>query len=351
MTAQPGANSGLAVALVVDADTAWCQRLVAWLTNAGCAAIAAADGAAARTHLGLDVDLVLWQPPAASADESWLDALRHRHPDVALVSMTTAADVQHSLEALRLGRVDSLVKPFGERRFQFALRRVRKWRSRRAATLSDRASREATLHRQQADLVRVLTADPIVSRTELDLVLRRLTASDPDLLAHGERVACLVSRLAERTGVSRTAGDLLVRAALAHDLPRLVLARYIDHPHGLRTEEHDVIRTAPRIGGRLFEQVPYLRDSAVIIATRHERWDGLGYPDGLQGEAIPLESRILALADTLDTLQQSRPYRCALGLDEAVAEIRRGRASQFDPALVDLIESFDIARTFVSPAV
>jgi HD-GYP domain-containing protein (c-di-GMP phosphodiesterase class II) len=75
------------------------------------------------------------------------------------------------------------------------------------------------------------------------------------------------------------------------------------------------------------------------VGARYEWWDGTGYPSGLRGDDIPSESRVLAIADTLDTLQQPRRYRAALSESAALAEVRRGRGTQFDPTIVDLLDA------------
>ena len=94
------------------------------------------------------------------------------------------------------------------------------------------------------------------------------------------------------------------------------------------------MRCHPELGARILEPVPRLRAVAPIVRASHERYDGLGYPDGLAGESIPLEARIVAVCDAFDAMVSDRPYRRAMTREAATAELRDGAGSQFDPQVV-----------------
>ncbi|HEY4682982.1 MAG TPA: HD domain-containing phosphohydrolase, partial [Candidatus Acidoferrales bacterium] len=93
------------------------------------------------------------------------------------------------------------------------------------------------------------------------------------------------------------------------------------------------------IGYRILERIPFLKEAAEIVRAHQERFDGTGYPRGLKSEAIPLGARIFAVADTLDAMISDRPYRKALSLEAAKAEIRRCAGTQFDPRVVEVFFS------------
>ena len=95
--------------------------------------------------------------------------------------------------------------------------------------------------------------------------------------------------------------------------------------------------------------MPYLAEAAEVVRSRFKCWDGSGYPHGLRGDASPLLGRILAVADTFDILQQPRPYRPAMDEPQALAEMRRCRATQFDPAVVQAFERLHAARHLNTP--
>jgi HD-GYP domain-containing protein (c-di-GMP phosphodiesterase class II) len=99
-----------------------------------------------------------------------------------------------------------------------------------------------------------------------------------------------------------------------------------------------IIKNHPVTSSHIIESTS-LKDLAQIIRAHHERWDGMGYPDGLKGEDIPVESRILAVADTYDAMTTDRPYRKGCSIDEAIAEVRKCAGSQFDPRFAEIFAS------------
>jgi HD-GYP domain-containing protein (c-di-GMP phosphodiesterase class II) len=128
-----------------------------------------------------------------------------------------------------------------------------------------------------------------------------------------------------------------VYAALLHDLGKIAISESILlKPSELSAEERGVIQLHPRIGAELVRQVAALRAIGPAVEHHHERWDGTGYPGGLAADAIPVEARVLAVADAFSAMTADRPYRAALSFDEACAELERCAATQFDPMCVRL---------------
>ena len=106
-------------------------------------------------------------------------------------------------------------------------------------------------------------------------------------------------------------------------------------PGALDRAEAAIMREHVTRGAEIVSRISSLRESVPAIRHHHERWDGLGYPDGLSGTDIPLEAAIIAIADAWDAMTTDRPYAVALGMDEAMLQIRAGRGKQFNPAVVD----------------
>ena len=124
-------------------------------------------------------------------------------------------------------------------------------------------------------------------------------------------------------------------AAVLHDVGKIGVPAHILNKTGRLTEaEFAMITQHTVIGERIVSRIEYLRPLGPIIRAAHERWDGLGYPDGLAGEAIPLESRIVFVCDAFHAMISDRPYRARLSEDEALEELRANAGSQFDPAVV-----------------
>jgi putative two-component system response regulator len=174
--------------------------------------------------------------------------------------------------------------------------------------------------------------------------LARAADRDKSAEEHTARVARTSALLAE--GLNLPAADvaLLRHAAPLHDIGKLAVSDAILQKPGALTaaEIHQmrrhVLSGAAMLSGGVSDVIQLARE---IALTHHEWWDGTGYPSGLAGTAIPICGRIVALADVFDALTHERPYKRAWPVDQAVAEIRRLRGLQFDPAVVDAFETLD----------
>jgi putative nucleotidyltransferase with HDIG domain len=161
---------------------------------------------------------------------------------------------------------------------------------------------------------------------------------DDDTSQHTERVGATAAQIASELGLDSEQVELVREAAPLHDVGKLAIPDTILLKPGRLTQaEYEVMKTHAMLGARLLSgsSSPVLQMGAVIAASHHERWDGAGYPAGLAGEAIPLVGRIVAVADVFDALTHDRPYKSLWPVEQAIAELRRGAGSQFDPRVVD----------------
>jgi putative nucleotidyltransferase with HDIG domain len=137
----------------------------------------------------------------------------------------------------------------------------------------------------------------------------------------------------------------LRRGALLHDIGKIgVPDNVLRKPTALSEGEWAVMKRHPEFGAQIISGIPFLEDVARIVRHHHERWDGMGYPDGLRGDRIPLGARIFAVGDSFDAMTSDRPYRRGLLIDAAREEIRRCANSQFDPAVVTAFLSIPVSR-------
>jgi len=158
---------------------------------------------------------------------------------------------------------------------------------------------------------------------------------DPFLRGHSEEVSGYVAAVADRFDLPQGRREELLFGSLLHDIGKIGISeRILLMPGGLTPEERSVIELHPRIGSRLVEQVPALRPISSAILHHHERYDGGGYPSGLCGDEIPLEARIICVADSFSAMISERPYRGRAAFDDACAELERHAGTQFDPEVV-----------------
>ncbi len=171
-------------------------------------------------------------------------------------------------------------------------------------------------------------------------LLRASYAKDAYLMLHLERVAFFSRRLARRYGYSRLRLYLFDEACYLHDIGKLEIGDEILKYHGkLSPHQYSVIKTHPALGARFLDDLPIDKRFAPMIRNivlyHHERYDGKGYPAGLVGDQIPLEARIVAVADTWDAMTGYRPYRAPLDKQSAIDELVRNAGTQFDPHVVN----------------
>ena len=162
-------------------------------------------------------------------------------------------------------------------------------------------------------------------------------AKDPYTYGHSRKVNTYAVALAEAVGLSPEEVSRVSTAALLHDIGKIGIAdRVLNKKSKLTKEDWEAIRSHPRLGATIVGNVPNLAPCVSTILHHHERWDGSGYPEGLKGEQISVEARILAIADAFEAMSAARPYRPALCNEKVLTELRRGAGSQFDPELVEV---------------
>jgi diguanylate cyclase (GGDEF)-like protein len=173
-------------------------------------------------------------------------------------------------------------------------------------------------------------------RQSKDVLLRALAERNPMLGGHLNGVAELAERTARRLGLPVEEVERIRHAGELHDAGKVAIPDGIlSKPGPLTGEEWAFVRRHPLIGERIVASAPSLSRVAQLVRSTHERWDGAGYPDKLAGDAIPLGSRIVAVADAYDAMTSERPYAAPRTPQEALDELRRHSGTQFDPAIVE----------------
>jgi diguanylate cyclase (GGDEF)-like protein len=170
----------------------------------------------------------------------------------------------------------------------------------------------------------------------IKVFLAILNSKDRYTYAHTERDVIYATGLGERIGLDEERMKFLRFGAFLHDIGKVEIPIEVLTKRGpLTRDEWQVMKSHVEIGENIAKPIPGLGPCLPVIRHHHERFDGTGYPDGLEGEGIPLEARILTIADSFDAMTTSRPYQRKRPLQEAIAELRRCAGTQFDPNLVE----------------
>jgi len=256
---------------------------------------------------------------------------------VPVIMITADASAETKRRALELGANDFVGKPFDSGEILLRIRNH----------LETRFLHQK-LREQNSQLERkVIERTKEVEDSQVE-VLERLAAAvefrDDDTGNHTRRVAEVSGMLAGAVGLDATTVELIRRAAPLHDIGKVGIPDAILLKAGpLTGEEFEIMKTHTVIGSRMLSKgrSELVRFSQRIARSHHEWWDGSGYPDRVSGQSIPLEARIVAVADFLDALTHERPYRPAWGIEETLAEIRRRSGSHFDPSVTRALDEID----------
>lgn len=180
----------------------------------------------------------------------------------------------------------------------------------------------------------------------LSSIMAALYARSQETEEHGERMTRITKIIGEKLGLKQDRLDDLELLSILHDIGKIAIDdRILNKPGKLTADEWELMKKHTEIGYRIAKSSPEFEHIAVFILHHHERWDGTGYPKALKGDDIPLESRILAVADAYDAMTHDSVYRRAKALQEAAEEIRRCAGTQFDPDIallfVELMQSME----------
>jgi response regulator RpfG family c-di-GMP phosphodiesterase len=248
-------------------------------------------------------------------------------PEQALIILTSSGDVKHSIEAMRLRVNDYILKPAD----------LDELETRVALVYMKFENRKRDRSNQFQLVEKVLQQEKKLEDNFLQAVrslIHAIEARDRYTKGHSFRVTRLVEALLRQLDLDTDFYSDVVLASQLHDTGKLGISDTIlRKTSGLSSEEFFVMRTHPEVGYHILK--PILSDSCLAgILHHHERWDGKGYPMNLVGEEIPLEARIISIADSFDAMVTDRTYRQALSISTALKEIEKGAGRQFDPDLV-----------------
>ncbi len=343
--------------LVVDDEPSNVLLLRRVLRNAGYQAIESASNGVEAVEMCkaqvpdlILLDLMMPQRDGYGVLEDLRGLREHQHLPVLV--LTADINPETTRRVLGAGATDFLTKPFDHAEVILRVKNLLETRfltlqlQDQNAHLETRVALRTKELSDSYDNLIAVNAQLQQSKREVEAsqfeVLQRLAQAaelrDDDTGQHTQRVGKLAALLAQRLELEASHIEMIRCAAPLHDVGKIgVSDTILLKPGRLTPEEFQVMKTHARIGAALMENghSPLMRTAELIALTHHERFDGGGYPNGLKGEEIPLEGRILAVVDVFDALTHERPYKRAWPLQAALAEIEKGRGTQFDPRVTD----------------
>jgi putative nucleotidyltransferase with HDIG domain len=322
--------------LVVDDEDFIREIICRKLTGSGfeCDSAASAEDALAKIAQS-DYDCVLsdiHMPGMSGVD--LLRQIKLQNRDLAVILVTGAPDIDAALEAMRLGAYDHLSKPLNLAALEMTVDRAlekkrlieenREYQHNLESMVKERTKQ---LSAANEDLRRLFTGS-------IKALAQALEAKDEYTQGHSARVAKESVNIARYLSLSDAEVQRVWLAGYLHDIGKIgIRETVLNKPGKLDEEEWDLIQQHPVVAGKILGPIPELSDIIDIIVHHHERYDGSGYPDGLDGSSIPLGARILSVADAYDALTSRRPYRDALASEEAHRILEAAAGTQFDPVI------------------
>lgn len=239
------------------------------------------------------------------------------HETVPVIYLTANDDLDSEAKGLSLGAMDFIRKPFSSEALKIRVR-----------NLVDLISLQKDLHKEVAKKTAQLES---LSLHVVHTLAKTIDAKDAYTNGHSERVASYSREIARRYGYDEDMQEEVYVMGLLHDVGKIgVPDTVINKPGRLTDEEYDMIKTHPAVGADILATVSEMPALVTGARWHHERYDGKGYPDGLKGEEIPEEARIIAVADAYDAMTSHRSYRDIIPQDHVKSEIEKGMGTQFD---------------------
>lgn len=306
--------------LCVDDETVVLGLMTRLLERLGCDVTAVAGPIEALAAFDADrFDLVVTDIRMPGMDgHAFLAEIRRRDPEIPVVVASGNASIDNAIRALRDGASGMLLKPFTGEEF--------------AAEIS--AALERTRIRRAALQYQYVT--PILDGVALALTAA-IEARDLETGVHCRQLGWMGERIAIRLDLPELEQTTIRIGGYLHDIGKIAIAdRILLKPGPLTPEEYVEMQRHAEIGGDIVSTHDAMTQIARIVRHHHEWFNGRGYPARLAGDAIPVGARIIAVADALSAMTSDRPYRAAMPLDQAWAEIVANSGGQFDPALVEL---------------
>jgi response regulator RpfG family c-di-GMP phosphodiesterase len=270
----------------------------------------------------------------------FLEKVLSARPGVAIILVTSEVNIEVAVDSLKHGAYDYITKPFSIEEMAHSVSRALEKRR----LLLENRKYQQTLEEQVASRTRQLKdALGVLEQTyhsTLVALSKALDSRDADPDGHTLRVTAYAVRLARQMGVGEAEVRVIEQGVLLHDVGNIGIPdALLVKKDALDDGERAMMRQHPEIGCKILSRIKFLKAPAIVVLHHHERYDGLGYPQGLKGEEIHLGARIFAVADALENLTYARSSLSVADFESAAVEIRAMSGTRLDPGAVDAFSS------------
>ena len=259
------------------------------------------------------------------------------NPKMMVIIMTAYPEIDLAVETMRTGAYDFIIKPVDLDLVVLSVKKALEKKRLGEEIEAYHKNLERLVEARTAELLKALL---VVKKDHLDSVkvlAEAIDAKDPYTRGHSDRVRRMSLRIALPMGFAEDRLENLEYGALLHDIGKIgIKDEVLQKPGVLSPKEYQYIQEHPLIGVKIVEGMDFFKDKISMIRNHHEHFDGSGYPDGLIGEAIPLEARIIGVPDAFDAMTSLRPHREVMPLKEALKEMEKGKGKQFDPQVLEI---------------
>ena len=258
-------------------------------------------------------------------------------PNMKFIIMTAYSEIGVAVEAMHLGVDDFLVKPFELDLVAFSVKKALEQKKMEEELESYYKSMKRLVEERTVKLQQAYHALKKAYLDSVKVLAEAIDAKDPYTRGHSDRVRRMSLRIAISLGFTEERMEILEYGALLHDMGKIgIKDEILQKPGPLSPGEYQTIQEHPLIGVKIVEGIDFFKDKIPMIRNHHEHFDGKGYPDGLVGEAIPYEARIIAVPDAFDAMASLRPHRETVPLEHILVEMEKYKGKQFDPKILEI---------------
>ncbi len=326
--------------LIVDDEEAIRNLFVEALSSLGYRCEVAENGldCLAKYYESSDYDVVLLdvQMPELGGIET-LKKLKKYAPDLSIIIVSASRDIDNVRTALKEGAYDYIFKPFNINDVQAVIRRAVERAQLIKKNKDYQHNLEKKVENQTQELVNLYSGT-------LQAMILALDLRESETGYHSYRVTEYALTLGRHMELSESELSMLAKGALLHDIGKIgVPDSILLKPGKLTDEEWKIMRKHAELGYTMLKKIEFLEESAALVYSHHEHFNGKGYPKGLSGTEIPLGARIFSIVDAFDAMTSKRAYRDEMPFEKAVERIIEASGTQFDPDIVEVFAKIDLS--------